>query len=284
MLVAGFPAGAFQANCYLLAPGPDRACVIVDPGEDAGAPLGRVVAEHGLTPAAILATHGHPDHVHAAADTARAYDVPVLIRSEDRRLLSRPWLGLNDELAAGLGDRPWPEPHTVRELGADGEPEPVLELAGLRIEALHTPGHTAGSTVFRLATGEGGQVALTGDTLLPGSAGRTDLPGGDRAALRRSLARLTATLPDDTVLLPGHGPSTTMGQEKTSNPWLAAEGRGTAELRHTDQGHPGEAQADDGDADDGDAGRGDTEECGGADRSGPARPPRGPAAAGERRS
>lgn len=273
MLVAGFPAGTFQANCYLLAPGPDRACVIVDPGEDAGAPLDRVVSEHRLTPAAILATHGHPDHVHAAAETARAYDLPVWIRPEDRRLLSRPWLGLNDELAAGLGHRPWPEPDAVRELGADGDPEPVLELAGLRIEALHTPGHTAGSTVFRLATGEGGQIALTGDTLLPGSAGRTDLPGGDPTALRRSLARLTATLPDDTVLLPGHGPSTTMGQEKTSNPWLAAEGRGTAAPRHAERGDTGGGHAE----------RGDTDESGGQGR-GPALPPRGPAAAGERRS
>lgn len=229
VLVAGFPAGTFQANCYLLAPGPDSACVIVDPGQDAGAPLEQAIAEHGLTPAAILATHGHPDHVHTAADTARAYDVPVWIRSDDRPLLSRPWLGLNRELAAGLGDHPWPEPDTVRELDTASQPEPILELAGLRFEALHTPGHTQGSTVFRLSTGEGGCVALTGDTLLAGSAGRTDLPGGDAAVLRRSLTRLTATLDDETVLLPGHGPSTTMGQGKASNPWLADAIRDTAD-------------------------------------------------------
>ncbi|MBB3665732.1 MULTISPECIES: MBL fold metallo-hydrolase [Prauserella salsuginis group] len=227
MLVAGFPAGTFQANCYLLAPGPGGPCVVVDPGEGASAPLDRAVAEYGLTPAAILATHGHPDHVHTAAEAARTYDVPVWIRPEDRPLLRRPWLALNDELAAGLGDRPWSEPDTVRELGASAcGTETVLDVAGLRIEALHTPGHTEGSVVFRLVTEEGGQVALTGDTLLPGSAGRTDLPGGDPAALRRSLAMLAEVLDDAAVLLPGHGRSTTMGQEKASNPWLAASDGG----------------------------------------------------------
>lgn len=228
VLVAGFPAGTFEANCYVLAQGPGSACVIVDPGEGAVAPLERVVAEHGLTPTAILATHGHPDHVHAAAELARTYDIPVWIRPEDRPMLSRPWLGLNHELAAGLGDRPRSEPPKVRELAGPAESRFVLELAGLRIESLHTPGHTPGSTVFRLATGQGGQVALTGDTLLPGSTGRTDLPGGDRAALCRSLAELTATLHDETVLLPGHGSSTTMGQERASNPWLTVPARRTA--------------------------------------------------------
>ncbi|GAA1230317.1 MBL fold metallo-hydrolase [Prauserella halophila] len=236
MLVAGFPAGTFQANCYLLAPAPGGPGVIVDPGEDAIASLDGTVAEHGLTPVAILATHGHPDHVHAAAEAARTYDIPVWIRPEDHPLLRRPWRGLNHDLAAGLGARPWPEPHTVRELpDRTGDSHPVLELAGLRIEVLHTPGHTAGSVVFRLATGEGGQIALTGDTVMAGSAGRSDLPGGDPVALRRSLAMLSAVLDDDTVLLPGHGPSTTMGQEKSGNPWLTAPGDGgTAEAGGAD--------------------------------------------------
>ncbi|OLT42456.1 hypothetical protein BJF85_22765 [Saccharomonospora sp. CUA-673] len=198
MLVVGFPAGTFRTNCYVLAPRPGAGCVIVDPGQDVAEPLERALTDHALTPAAVLATHGHPDHVAGIADLARAHDVPVRIRPEDR-----PMLDSVPESVVELGDEP-------------------VEAAGLTIDVLHTPGHTPGSAVFRLETEEGGRIALTGDTLFAGSAGRTDGPTGDADALRSSLALLARVLDDDTVLLPGHGPSTTMERERTANPFLAA--------------------------------------------------------------
>lgn len=224
MLVAGFPTGTFQANCYVLAPGRGAGCVIVDPGGGAAEPLDRALGEHALTPTAILATHGHPDHVHAAAGLARVHGVPVWIRPEDRPLLTDPRAGVDTEQLPGAESAllagTWTEPDRVEELGVD-----PVETAGLRIDVLHTPGHTPGSVVFHLTTGEGGRIALTGDTLLPGTAGRTDLPGGDGQALRRSLDLLADTLAGDTVLLPGHGPSTTMERERASNPFLGNTNR-----------------------------------------------------------
>lgn len=216
MLVVGFPAGAFQANCYLLALGAGRDCVVVDPGEAATEPLERALREHRLTPAAVLATHGHLDYVQSAATVADAHGVAVWIRPEDRVLLSDPLRALDSRSAAGLGDISHAQPREVRELG-----EEPLTLAGLHITVDHTPGHTPGSVVFRLDSEEGGQVALTGDTLFAGSIGRTDLPGGDPADIARSLRTTLMSLADDTVVLPGHGPSTTIGREKAANPFLA---------------------------------------------------------------
>ncbi|TKG64943.1 MBL fold metallo-hydrolase [Prauserella endophytica] len=214
MLVVGFPAGAFQANCYLLAADAGHGCVIVDPGEGAREGVDAALREYRLTPAAVLATHGHFDHVYSAAEIADAHGIPVWIRPEDRVLLSDPLKGLGPELAAAFGSVSLTEPRDVRELG-DGP----LELAGLRITTGHTPGHTPGSAVFRLDSDEGGQLALTGDTLFAGSIGRTDLPGGDAREIASSL-RTLLTYPDDTVVLPGHGPTTTIGRERATNPFL----------------------------------------------------------------
>ncbi|WP_158889830.1 MBL fold metallo-hydrolase [Amycolatopsis anabasis] len=222
MLVVGFPAGAFQANCYLLAPGTDGDCVLVDPGQGATERIGEALREHRLTPAAILATHGHLDHVHSAAEVAEAHDVPVWIHPGDRELLADPFRGLGPELTSAFdGPVRLPEPARIRDL----EPG-ALALAGLELEVLHTPGHTPGSVVFRLDTPEGGRIALTGDTLFAGSIGRTDLPGGDAGRIAESLHTLTTTLSDETVLLPGHGPATTIGQERTRNPFLSGAGQG----------------------------------------------------------
>ncbi|MDQ0381939.1 MBL fold metallo-hydrolase [Amycolatopsis thermophila] len=193
MLVVGFGAGALQANCYLLAPGADTACVVVDPGQDSAGAVAGALAEHRLTPVAVLATHGHPDHVADAALLTAAHDVPMWIHPADR----------------GLYDGG--EPADVREL--TGAP---LELADLVIEVDPAPGHTAGSVVFRVATPEGGRLALTGDTLFAGSIGR-----GDHRRLGESLRDVLLPLPDDTVVLPGHGPATTIGRERAGNPFLS---------------------------------------------------------------
>ncbi|OZM72435.1 hypothetical protein CFN78_15775 [Amycolatopsis antarctica] len=223
MLVIGFAAGAFQANCYLLAAAEGAECVVVDPGQDAGEGVARAVREHGLDPVAVLATHGHLDHVHSAAALADEHGAPLWIHSADRGLLTDPLSGLGPELAALIGPVQPVLPATVEPL--DAHIGGTLELAGLRFEVVHTPGHTPGSVVFRLATEEGGLLALTGDTLFAGAVGRTDLPGGDAALLERSLATLAA-LPEETVILPGHGPAGTIGRERAANPFLSVSDGG----------------------------------------------------------
>lgn len=221
MLVVGFAAGAFQANCYLLATGEGADCVIVDPGQDAVAPIEDALRKYRLKPAAVLATHGHFDHIHSAGTVADAHTIPVYIQPDDRDLLADPLKGLGPQLAAMFaGQVEMTEPNDVIELG-----EGRLEVAGLAFTVDHTPGHTPGSVIFRIDSDEGGQVALTGDTLFAGSIGRTDLPGGDMVQMQASLRDKVLTLDDRTVVLPGHGTSSTIGAERVSNPYLTGVAR-----------------------------------------------------------
>ncbi|WP_277068626.1 MBL fold metallo-hydrolase [Saccharomonospora viridis] len=222
MLVVGFPAGALQANCYLLATGVGSKCVIVDPGQGAEPGIEKALREHRLTPVAVLATHGHVDHVASAAAVADAHDIAVHIHPDDRHLLSDPLAGLGPDLASTFGAVTSIEPSAVVPLT-----ERVLDLAGLRITVDHTPGHTPGSVVFRVRSAEGGHLALTGDTLFAGSIGRTDLPGGDPEALATSLRTVLLPLAADTVVLPGHGGATTIGRERRSNPFLPVDSKNT---------------------------------------------------------
>lgn len=226
MLVAGFPAGSFQTNCYTVATGPGEPCVVVDPGQDAVEPLEELLAEHRLTPVAVLLTHGHFDHTFSVAPVCDGHDVPAWIHPDDRAMLADPMKGLSREAAAFFGGRlALREPREVREL-IDGT---ELDLAGLTLRVDHTPGHTPGSVIFSTPTDEGVEVVLAGDTLFAGSIGRTDLPGGDHALLLESLRAVLLTRDDATVVLPGHGPTTTIGRERASNPFLQglpAPGRG----------------------------------------------------------
>ena len=226
MLITGFPAGSFAANCFLVAPEPGAECVIIDPGQDAGTGIAEIVAEHRLKPVAVLLTHGHIDHVWSVAPVCGARGIPAYIHPDDRALLSDPARGL--PLGAGqqlFGGLEFTEPDDVREL-ADGA---VLNLAGLEITVSHAPGHTPGSVVFHSDPA----VMFSGDLLFAGSIGRTDLPGGDTAAMMDSLARVCLTLPDETRVLPGHGPATTIGVERASNQFLAGL------ERNTELGRPG---------------------------------------------
>lgn len=215
MLVTGFPAGAFAANCYVVAPASGEECVIIDPGQDAERGIEELLARHRLKPVAVLLTHGHIDHVWSVAPVCGAKGIPAYIHPDDRDLLSDPGKGLS--LMAKqqfLGGMTLSEPDDVRQL-ADGA---VITLAGLEFTVGHTPGHTPGSVTFRSGADDL-DALFTGDLLFAGSIGRTDLPGGDHQAILRSLAR-TITLPDDTVVLPGHGPHTTIGAERQTNPFL----------------------------------------------------------------
>jgi hydroxyacylglutathione hydrolase len=215
VLVTGFPAGAFAANCYLVAPAPGEECVIIDPGQDAERGIEELLDRYRLKPIAVLLTHGHVDHMWSVAPVCGAKGVPAYIHPDDRELLADPGKGLS--LLAKqqfMGGMTFAEPDDVRQL-SDGD---VITVAGLDITIGHTPGHTPGSVTFR--SGEDGLDALfSGDLLFAGSIGRTDLPGGDHAAILKSLAR-TLTLPDETIVLPGHGPQTTIGDERSSNPFL----------------------------------------------------------------
>jgi hydroxyacylglutathione hydrolase len=220
VLVVGFPAGSFAANCYVVAPAAGEQCVIIDPGQDAESGISEILATHRLSPAAVLLTHGHIDHVWSVAPVCGAAGIPAYIHPGDRALLSDPAkgfpLGMGQELFGGLK---FTEPDDVKEL-TDGM---TLTLVGLEIIVNHAPGHTEGSVAFRLPSGEArsGNILFSGDLLFAGSIGRTDLPGGDYPTILRSLARVCLTLPDDTVVLSGHGPQTTIGAERRSNPFLA---------------------------------------------------------------
>ncbi|GAA5060664.1 glyoxylase-like metal-dependent hydrolase (beta-lactamase superfamily II) [Thermocatellispora tengchongensis] len=214
MLIAGFPAGSFQTNCYVVAPAAGEECVIVDPGQDAVPGLDDLLREHRLKPVAVVLTHGHIDHVWSVAPVCGARDVPAWIHPEDRDLLSDPAKGFGVTSAQLFGGIKLSEPDDVREL-SDGA---VLDLAGLRIRVDHTPGHTRGSVTFGLTEEK---VLFSGDLLFAGSIGRTDLPGGDFPTILRSLASTVERLPDETVVLPGHGPQTTIGRERATNPYLA---------------------------------------------------------------
>ncbi len=227
VLVAGFPAGSFQTNCYVVATGAGAACVVVDPGQDAVEPLQELLAEHRLTPVAVLLTHGHFDHTFSVSPVCDGHDVPAWIHPEDRAMLADPMIGLSREAMAFFGGRlELREPREVRALDDGAE----LELAGLTLRVEHTPGHTRGSVLFTTPTEEGVEVILAGDTLFAGSIGRTDLPGGDHETMLESLATMLRTHDDNALVLPGHGPTTTIGRERASNPFLRglspAPGRG----------------------------------------------------------
>jgi hydroxyacylglutathione hydrolase len=220
VLIAGFPAGSFAANCYLVATGPGAECLIIDPGQDAEQGIAEIIERYRLRPVAVLATHGHIDHIWSVAPVCGARNIPAFIHPADRALLSDPAKGL--PLAPGqqlFGGITFSEPDDVREL-TDGM---TLQLGGVNLVVDHAPGHTPGSVTFRLAQTAGPEAGtiFTGDLLFAGSIGRTDLPGGDYETILTSLARVCLPLPDETAVLSGHGPATTIGAERASNPFLA---------------------------------------------------------------
>ena len=222
MFIAGFPAGPWGTNCYVVATGPGAECVVIDPGKDSAAGVAEVVREHRLKPVSVLVTHGHVDHMWCVAPVAGTYDATAWIHPSDRHLLSDPMAGMSRETTQMLlgGDYSWAEPDDVRELADLAE----LELAGLRFVVDHTPGHTEGSVTFRTPYGEQGisELMLSGDLLFAGSIGRTDLPGGDHPTMLRSLRDKVLPLADDVVVLPGHGEQTSIGRERATNPFLRA--------------------------------------------------------------
>lgn len=216
MLIAGFPAGSWATNCYVVATGPGEPCLIIDPGQASIDGVHEIIREHRLAPAAVLLTHGHIDHVWSVAPLSSEFEIPALIHADDRYRLVDPAgssiLAAKEQLLAMTKNSlELTEPTDVRLLADQEE----LELAGIPMVVHHAPGHTEGSVVFSLD-----EVMFSGDVLFAGSIGRTDLPGGDHAAMVESLRRVILPAPDDLVVLPGHGPQTTIAQEKSGNPYL----------------------------------------------------------------
>ena len=206
MIIAGFPVGSVGANCYIFGDDATREVFVIDPGDEAE----RILAELrrlDARPVAIVNTHGHFDHVMAVDEVRRATHVPFWIHEGERSVLeSGP---SRAKVLFGIDLPPSPVPDRWI---AEGD---VLSVGGLRLTVRHTPGHSPGGVCL---VGDG--LVFTGDTLFAGSVGRTDLPGANQDALFASIARVLLPLPDETVCCPGHGPETTIGEEKRSNPFI----------------------------------------------------------------
>ncbi|MDQ3698011.1 MAG: MBL fold metallo-hydrolase [Gemmatimonadota bacterium] len=209
MIVRTFPVGAFQENAYLLVDDTARRAVLVDPGDE-GERLYRAVGGSGAELEAIWLTHAHVDHVGGIAAIKRLADVPVYLHPLERPLYDN---AVQHGLLFGLRiDSPPPPERAL----AEGD---TLECGSLRFSVMHVPGHAPGHVIIH-----GHGIAFVGDCLFAGSIGRTDLPLANGPDLARSLERI-CTLPDDTVVYPGHGPATTIGEEKVSNPFLTGAAR-----------------------------------------------------------
>ncbi|MFK5635574.1 MULTISPECIES: MBL fold metallo-hydrolase [unclassified Ornithinimicrobium] len=227
MFVRSLVADAFGTNCYIVAPAEGEECLVVDPGIGVTERVRELLAEHRLRPAAVLLTHGHLDHVYSVTPVCGG-TLGAYIHGDDRYRLEDPVATLPPPLREALeqqfgGRATWAEPERVVEV-TDRQ---VLELAGLRVEVAHAPGHTEGSVLFSLPGLPHGipapdldRTVLSGDVLFAGSIGRTDLPGGDPGAMTRSLRDVVLPLEDSTLVLPGHGPATTMARERVANPYL----------------------------------------------------------------
>ncbi|ACV06545.1 MBL fold metallo-hydrolase [Kytococcus sedentarius] len=229
MFTLAIPATAFGTNCYVVAPDRGEECVVIDPGFGVVDQLRDALRENGLRPAAVLLTHGHLDHT-ASVTPVCGGTVGAYIHTDDRYRLTDPRKGLSAPMWAMLQQEygssfQWSEPDEVHEFTDAAQ----LEIAGLTWGVRHAPGHTEGSVLFDVADVPA-QVAqagsdlrastFTGDVLFAGSIGRTDLPGGDPAAMQRSLREVVLPTDDHTMVLPGHGRPSTMAHERASNPYL----------------------------------------------------------------
>lgn len=216
MLIAGFPSDATATNCWVVASGSGEQCIVIDPGIGITGQLDEVIAEHNLHPVAVLLTHGHFDHTFSVLPVCQARDIPAYIHPLDRPQLSDPWTGVGMPIGTPMfGTLTFAEPDDVIELN-DGD---KIQIAGLDLTARLAPGHTAGSLVFGLDALDA-PILFSGDVLFAGSIGRVDLPGGSWDAMETSLREVILPMDDATVVHTGHGPSTTIGRERVTNPYL----------------------------------------------------------------
>ncbi|MGH2754742.1 MAG: MBL fold metallo-hydrolase [Actinomycetota bacterium] len=198
--------GPLACNCYLVGDETTREAIVIDPGGDPEV-LDRAIRSHALTITAIVATHAHFDHVLAAEYVRAKTGAPFYLHDDDKPILS--WLQESGRLFLGVE---LPPPPDVDSSAREGE---LISAGSARLEVFHTPGHSPGS-ISLVAR----DVVFSGDTLFAGSIGRTDLPGGDTDALLRAVREKLFILDDALPVLPGHGPATTLAEEKRSNPFV----------------------------------------------------------------
>ena len=206
MIVQSITVGAFQENCYILGDEATGTGALIDPGDEA-ARISIAVEQTNLEISQIIVTHAHIDHVGAIAQLVDEYACPVLMHEEAEAMLQTV-----PQQAMMMGMRFGKVPKVDRNI-ADSE---VVEVGPLRLHALYTPGHAPGHLSFLV---EGENLVFSGDALFAGSVGRTDLPGGSMETLLRSIEERLLPLPDETRVLSGHGPATTIGRERATNPF-----------------------------------------------------------------
>lgn len=208
-----FPVGPLQCNCSVIGDERTRDAMVVDPGDEIERVL-EILKQHGLKLKMIVVTHGHIDHIGGAGKLHEATGAPVYMNQHDQMQIK-----LLPLQAAWIGMRP---PGTVKIDHAIDDAE-KLNVGELSASVMHTPGHTEGSVCLYF---EAQKKLIAGDTLFAGSIGRTDLPGGNLEKIMRSLHQRVLALPDETVVVPGHGPLTSIGEERQSNPFLAGKFQG----------------------------------------------------------
>jgi len=197
--------GPLETNCYIFFCPETRECAVIDPGAEADQ-IFPLITHLNLKPVIILNTHGHVDHTGANVEIKDRYRAPIAMHQDDLPLLEE---NIQLEFGLMLGAKPTPRPDRLL---VDGD---EVRVGQTSLKVIHTPGHSPGSVCFYTPG-----ILFSGDTLFCGGVGRTDLPGGSWKDLIRSLRTRVLTYPEETVVLPGHGPRTTIGEEKENNPFL----------------------------------------------------------------
>lgn len=222
MLIKTASVGPWGTNCHVVATGANNECLIIDPGLGAAPFVLDVVADYGLLPVALLATHGHVDHVWQLYPLAADLAIPAVIHKSDREFLTNPIKAISPEggklIQSLTPDQQWLEPDEVIEISNRAQ----LDFAGFTISIIPTPGHTAGSVCFQL----NGDHLFTGDLLFKNAIGRTDLYSGDSSQMQNSLEMIMSEFGDETMVFPGHGDNSTIGAERVNNPYLKKLGNG----------------------------------------------------------
>jgi hydroxyacylglutathione hydrolase len=203
--------GPLACNCYVVGDPATKKAVIIDPGDDADG-IAESIAAQGLTVVAIVATHAHFDHIVAAGRLRELTGAPFHLHEGDRPLLE--WMQTSGRLFLGVELPPPPEVDATVSEGDE------ITAGAARLEVVHTPGHSPGSISLVSE-----QAVFSGDTLFAGSVGRTDLPGGDMAALVNAVRTKLFGLPEEVPVHPGHGPATTLGHERRTNPFVGSDPR-----------------------------------------------------------